>query len=254
MKNLHIISKHILPALLAACALIIALPAVSYAASIITVNVLDTELVVTIPDNYEVLTRDLNSPESQAILDEHNMDRQSFLTLMRNENRYLDAYNTLSGNEIMISCFMDQMSIDTWSFSQKTGEQMASAMKTVEDSVGDAVDVSHYETHGYSYVRYEMEDLKQDAVIYSTVEEGRQIEIAAYAFNGAKLTEDDLASLKEVVDSARIYYDGQEVIDITGGKPSNFDALTLTAVIAVLAAIVIVLVLIFRRHRKRRKR
>lgn len=180
------------------CVLLCAVPV--QAGSELVVAIMDTEVSVELPAGYDVLTRDLDQHED--VLAAYSIDRAKLLATLRSENRYMEAINRETRNEIMLSSEMTNNSISLWSYSQTQNNAVLQTVNSLQRRAEDGVSVSFYESpSGHKFYKYMHGRDEYSGIVYVTVENGREIQIAAYAYNGPYLTQQDIEALEAVVDS-----------------------------------------------------
>jgi hypothetical protein len=230
--------------------LLLSAPMAAGAAGVYTVTVMDTDISVELPDGYDTLTRELD--QYTDIIEEYRIDRETLQNTLRGENRYLEALNRNTGNEIMIKSYMDADSIDLWSFSTQSPDVVVRSAESIGRLMGEGVAVEYFKTErGYQFLRYDDGMDNIGALIYMTVENGRYIEIAAYSYNGEYLRPEDVGALESVVQSFR-------VLTVFPSQDTWEDTDTQNLVAALLAAgiiaVAVTIVVVYRKTRRERLR
>lgn len=193
--------KRFILAILVLLILLIAVPA--FASNTFVVTIMDMDVSVCMPDDYDTLTRDLDS--HIGLLKLYKLDKTALLTTLRNENRYVEAINRKTKNEIMLTSYMDKNSINLWSYSQMKNVKIAQTVASLQRVKDEQTTVSFYESEGgYKFIKYTHGLDEPKAIVYSTVENGRNIEIAAYPYASTFLQQADINALEDVVDDFRL--------------------------------------------------
>lgn len=232
--------KKIFGVLLGICILLCCTPSFA-AAQTFLVTLMDTEITVEIPEGYDALTRDLD--QYADLLEKYNIDRTTLLTTMRNESRYLETINTVTGNEIMLTGKMDKNSINLWSYSRKKASMITKTAESLQRGAEEGLVIDFYATDaGYNFMRYTYGLGEPEAIVFSTVENGRNIEIGAYTYTGDTLTERDINALYHVVNSFRV----KNMFP----APDQVDVPVWVFVLILVAVIVLVVFIVWRTRKK----
>lgn len=211
------------------------------------ITIMDSDIALSMPAGYDTITRDLD--EYSSILKKYNVSREDILSTMRAENRYLEARNQKTGNELMVTSFMNKNSINLWSYGQKQHNTITQSASSLKKSMQEGVDIQVYETPGgYKFFKYIYGLDDPQSIVYATVENGRNIEIAAYTYNGTYLQPEDIAALQEVVDSFDVL---TKMVSKDYVEPPN--PIVVAAIIAAAAVLIIVAVVIARKKNMERR-
>lgn len=174
------------------CILILLTPLVSYAASeLYTIS--ELKLNVTLPNSYDVITRDMD--KSAAALEKYGLEPSETLAIMQSEDRYIEAINHETGNEILVSGYTNSYSERVWSITNSDREKMDDGIEHASGYIEDSSSISVRTIGGQDYWYYTYESDVQQLVQYTTVENGMYIVIAASSFNGNKLQNADISAL-----------------------------------------------------------
>ncbi len=230
------------------CAVIIvaaALPA--RAADSYVVTVMDSDLAFTVPEGYDTVTRDV--PENSEVLKKYGSSREKLLSTMRAENRYLEARNQKTGNELMVTSYMNKNSINLWSYAQKENNTITQSASSLKKSSKEGVDITVYDSPGgYKFFKYTYGLDQPQSIVYATVENGRNIEIAAYTYNGTYLQQEDMDALQSLVDSFDVL---TKIVSRNYVEPPN--PIVVISIIAALAVVIIIATVIGRKKSLERK-
>lgn len=172
----------------------------SRAAESFVITIMDSDIALSVPDGYDTITRDLD--EHSDILEKYGASRENLLSTMRAENRYLEARNQKTGNELMVTSYMNKNSINLWSYAQKENTSITQSAASLKKSMQEGVDITVYDSpKGYKFFKYTYGLGDPQSIIYATVENGRNIELSAYTYNGTALQQEDMDALQYMVDS-----------------------------------------------------
>lgn len=174
---------------------IILFPVSSTASSAYLIEALN--ISVTFPDYFDVITRDMQA--SQTVLDKYGLDKSNFADSMTEQNFYITAINSKTGNQIIISGYEDRLSKDVWSLSSSDAGKLIRQTGQAQRLVPKGGNITLQRLDPYRFWYYKIQTAEQDLIQYSTIENGTMVHITASAFNGNSLQQEDVDAITELM-------------------------------------------------------
>lgn len=159
----------------------------------------ELKIALSFPDRYDVFTRDID--ESSPLFEKYGLDPQTLAQAMEESNHYVDAVNTGTGNQIIVSGYSDELSEELWSLTNSDPADFIDETEKARQLLEPGADISVRQRGGVHYWYYTLQSDDGDVAQYTTIENGLYIQLTAQSPAGRLLTENDLLSLDETAGS-----------------------------------------------------
>lgn len=168
-----------------------------------TVIVDEIKLEAIFPEGWDIITRDI--AKSVAVLEKYDLESSEVLNLMKTGNRYVEAINPFTNNEITICYSSDQSSEDIGDLSNFSDSDMKNVIERskTDNSLPEDVAVSWFESANYKYFYYVHGGSQPYLYQYRTVKNGKFYDVHLLKYGNA-LMDSEKEDLKYVVNNLSI--------------------------------------------------
>jgi hypothetical protein len=164
-----------------------------------TYKIEELKLSVSLPDYYDVALRE--AADNSDFLQKYNMTDEALKEKMQQGDYYLIAINTWTGNELTVSGYENEFSLDVWSVSNAGRKDIDTGIDHAREYLSADADITIRTVGEYSYWYYTYETDLQELSQYATVENGTYMIAAIGAYHGNKLQDSDITALDSMIDT-----------------------------------------------------